>query len=49
MWIGPSNSTNHSYASFASFKERTGEPDPNWPDWYAEYIVAEQAGTQLTT
>jgi catechol 2,3-dioxygenase-like lactoylglutathione lyase family enzyme len=23
---------------------RIGEADPNWPDWYAEYIVAEQAG-----
>ena len=28
-------------------EKRTGEADPNWPDWYAEYIVAEQAGTEL--
>ena len=21
--------------------------DPNWPDWYAKYMVAEQAGTEL--
>jgi catechol 2,3-dioxygenase-like lactoylglutathione lyase family enzyme len=28
---------------------RTGEADPNWPDWYASYMVAEQAGTQLPT
>src|SRR5450432_3790209 len=28
---------------------RTGEADPNWPDWYAEYMVAEQAGGPLPT
>jgi catechol 2,3-dioxygenase-like lactoylglutathione lyase family enzyme len=28
-------------------EKRTGEADPNWPDWYAEYMVAEQAGTDL--
>ncbi|TDW16828.1 glyoxalase/bleomycin resistance protein/dioxygenase superfamily protein [Rhizobium azibense] len=25
----------------------TGEYDEGWPDWYAEYIVSEQAGNQL--
>ncbi|TCU21680.1 putative enzyme related to lactoylglutathione lyase [Rhizobium azibense] len=25
----------------------TGEHDEDWPDWYAEYIVSEQAGKQL--
>jgi catechol 2,3-dioxygenase-like lactoylglutathione lyase family enzyme len=24
-----------------------GEADPNWPDWYAEYMVREQAGEEL--
>jgi catechol 2,3-dioxygenase-like lactoylglutathione lyase family enzyme len=28
---------------------RTGEADPDWPDWYAEYMVAERAGTELPT
>ncbi|MGD0391742.1 MAG: VOC family protein [Acidimicrobiales bacterium] len=28
-------------------EERIGKADPNWPDWYAEYMVAEQAGTKL--
>jgi hypothetical protein len=23
---------------------RIGKADPNWPDWYAEYMVREQAG-----
>jgi hypothetical protein len=31
----------------AEHEKRTGEADPNWPDWYAKYIVAEQAGTDL--
>ena len=24
-----------------------GQRDENWPDWYAAYMVAEQAGTEL--
>ena len=26
---------------------RIGQADPNWPDWYAEYMVREQAGEEL--
>lgn len=26
-----------------------GQRDENWPDWYATYMVAEQAGAQLPT
>ena len=26
---------------------RTGQADANWPDWYAEYMVREQAGQEL--
>ena len=26
-----------------------GAYDENWPDWYAEYMVGEQAGTELPT
>jgi hypothetical protein len=28
-------------------EKRTGEPDANWPDWYAEYMVREQSGEEL--
>jgi catechol 2,3-dioxygenase-like lactoylglutathione lyase family enzyme len=28
-------------------KRTGGKHDENWPDWYASYIVAEQAGTEL--
>jgi catechol 2,3-dioxygenase-like lactoylglutathione lyase family enzyme len=26
---------------------RTGKADPNWQDWYAEYMVREQSGEEL--
>jgi catechol 2,3-dioxygenase-like lactoylglutathione lyase family enzyme len=28
-------------------EKRIGAADANWPDWYAKYMVAEQAGTEL--
>jgi catechol 2,3-dioxygenase-like lactoylglutathione lyase family enzyme len=28
-------------------KRNGGQYDANWPDWYAEYIIREQAGRQL--
>jgi catechol 2,3-dioxygenase-like lactoylglutathione lyase family enzyme len=30
-------------------EKRTGQRDANWPDWYAAYMLAEQAGTTLPT
>jgi len=34
-------------AAHAEHEKRTGQADPNWPDWYAEYMVREQAGQEL--
>ena len=34
-------------AAHGKHDERAGAADPNWPDWCAEYVVAEQAGTGL--
>jgi catechol 2,3-dioxygenase-like lactoylglutathione lyase family enzyme len=34
-------------AAHGEHEKRTGEADANWPDWYAAYMVAEQAGTEL--
>jgi catechol 2,3-dioxygenase-like lactoylglutathione lyase family enzyme len=34
-------------AAHGEHEARTGAEDPNWPDWYASYLVAEQAGTEL--
>ena len=28
-------------------EKRIGQADENWPDWYASYMVAEQAGAEL--
>jgi catechol 2,3-dioxygenase-like lactoylglutathione lyase family enzyme len=33
-------------AAHGEHERRTGQPDPNWPDWYADYIVREQVGQQ---
>ena len=34
-------------AAHGQHEARTGQPDANWPDWYAEYMVREQAGEEL--
>jgi catechol 2,3-dioxygenase-like lactoylglutathione lyase family enzyme len=35
-------------AAHGAHEQRVGKADPNgWPDWYAAYIVAEQAGKPL--
>ena len=33
-------------AAHGQHEKRTGQRDENWPDWYAEYMVAEQAGKE---
>jgi len=34
-------------AAHGQHEERTGQADPDWPDWYAEYMVRERAGEAL--
>jgi catechol 2,3-dioxygenase-like lactoylglutathione lyase family enzyme len=36
-------------AAHGEHEKRLGKADPNWPDWYAEYVAAEQAGAKLPT
>jgi catechol 2,3-dioxygenase-like lactoylglutathione lyase family enzyme len=36
-------------AAHGEHEKRIGTADPDWPDWYAAYMVAEQAGTALPT
>jgi catechol 2,3-dioxygenase-like lactoylglutathione lyase family enzyme len=31
-------------AAHGQYEARTGKRDPNWPDWYAEYMIREQTG-----
>jgi len=33
-------------AAHGEHEKRTGQRDANWPEWYAAYMVAEQAGTE---
>jgi catechol 2,3-dioxygenase-like lactoylglutathione lyase family enzyme len=34
-------------AAHGEHEARIGAADPDWPDWYAEYMVREQAGEEL--
>ncbi len=34
-------------AAHGEHEKRIGHRDENWPDWYAAYMAAEQAGTEL--
>jgi catechol 2,3-dioxygenase-like lactoylglutathione lyase family enzyme len=36
-------------AAHGEHEKRIGQSDANWPDWYADYMVREQAGTELPT
>jgi hypothetical protein len=31
-------------AAHGRHEQETGQADPNWPDWYAEYLADESAG-----
>jgi catechol 2,3-dioxygenase-like lactoylglutathione lyase family enzyme len=41
------NAMRRASAAHGEHEKRIGQADANWPDWYAEYMVAEQAGTEL--
>ena len=41
------NTLGRAAAAHGEHERRIGQSDPEWPDWYAEYIVAEQAGKPL--
>ena len=34
-------------AAHGEHEERTGQPDADWPDWYAAYLMAEATGEEL--
>ena len=36
-------------AAHGEHEKRLGERDADWPSWYAAYMIAEQAGTELPT
>jgi predicted enzyme related to lactoylglutathione lyase len=41
------NAMRRAEAAHGEHEKRTGERDADWPTWYAEYMVAEQAGRDL--
>ncbi len=43
------NALRRAEAAHGEHEKRTGQHDANWPDWYAKYMAAEQAGTELPT
>jgi catechol 2,3-dioxygenase-like lactoylglutathione lyase family enzyme len=43
------NAMRRAEAAHGEHEKRIGQADPNWPDWYAKYMVAEQAKTELPT
>ena len=43
------NAMRRAEAAHGEHEKRTGQADANWPDWYAGYMVADQAGTDLPT
>jgi catechol 2,3-dioxygenase-like lactoylglutathione lyase family enzyme len=41
------NAMRRAEAAHGEHEKRIGARDANWPDWYASYMVAEEAGTEL--
>ena len=41
------NAMRRASAAHGEHEKRIGAADPNWPDWYAEYMVRQQAGEEL--
>jgi hypothetical protein len=41
------NAMRRASVAHGEHEKRIGAADENWPDWYAAYMVAEQAGTEL--
>ena len=43
------NALRRAAAAHGEHEKRTGAPDENWPDWYADYMMRERTGQQLPT
>ncbi|HXM17007.1 MAG TPA: VOC family protein [Candidatus Eremiobacteraceae bacterium] len=41
------NAMRRASAAHGEHEKRISAADPNWPDWYAEYMVREQSGEKL--
>ncbi len=45
--LTPADAMRRASGAHGEHEKRIGQADANWPDWYARYMVAEQAGTEL--
>jgi hypothetical protein len=43
----PASALKRAAEAHGKHEERTGKSDRDWPDWYALYMVAEQANQEL--
>jgi catechol 2,3-dioxygenase-like lactoylglutathione lyase family enzyme len=41
------NAMRRAEAAHGEHEKRLGQADPDWPDWYASFMVAEQSGSEL--
>jgi catechol 2,3-dioxygenase-like lactoylglutathione lyase family enzyme len=41
------NAMRRASTAHGEYEKRIGKADPDWPDWYASYMVAELAGMEL--
>jgi catechol 2,3-dioxygenase-like lactoylglutathione lyase family enzyme len=41
------NALRRAAAAHGQHEARTGQADPNWPDWYADFLIREQSGDAL--
>src|SRR5579863_254690 len=41
------NALRRAEAAHSQHEAHIGQPDKNWPEWYAKYMTAEQHGTEL--
>ena len=39
----PVSDVDRAKAAHGKYEEETGQPDPDWPEWYARYL-ADEAG-----
>jgi catechol 2,3-dioxygenase-like lactoylglutathione lyase family enzyme len=43
------NAMRRAETAHGEHEKRIGKADPDWPDWYAAFMVAEKSGTELPT
>jgi hypothetical protein len=42
--VDPAEALRRAAAAYGQHEKEIGHPHPDWPKWYAQYMVQEQAG-----